>query len=208
MPLPAQLKKTLFISGVALWLGAAAWGTKQLNEYSFGPGERGESPVTWPADARFSPADGVLTLVVALHPECPCSRATLSEIDAILAQTTPSLRVFAVFLDADPTKPAGDSALFKTAHKLPGVSVIRDRDGANMKAFNFLTSGETRLYLPDGSLVFRGGVTASRGHAGENPGRTAVIDAVRASANRTSSHIATVTMPAFGCALFDSSRRQ
>jgi hypothetical protein len=206
MPLSARFRRTLFISAIVLWLGAAAWGTKQLHEYSFNPGERGESLASWPTNARFSPAHGVLTLVVALHPECPCSRATLSEIDTILAQTTPSLRVFALFLDTDPGQPAADSTLFKNADKLPGVSIIRDRDGADLKAFNFLTSGETRLYRPDGSLVFHGGVTPSRGHPGENLGRTAVIEAVHASMDRASTPEATVTLPVFGCALFDSSR--
>ena len=198
MPLPTRAKKPLIALGIAFWLGAALWGAKWLHAYSFAPGADGKPGATWPADAGMSLADGVHTLVVALHPDCPCSRATLAELDTILVETTPKLRAIAVFLDTDPTRSAGASDLFKTAHQIPGVTLVRDRDGSQLRRFDFLTSGETRLYGPDGALVFKGGITPSRGHSGANPGRTAVIDAVR---RPDASAIAT---PVFGCALFSA----
>jgi hypothetical protein len=198
MPLPSRAKKLLIAVGIPLWLGAALWGAKLLHTYNFSPGADGKPAVTWPADAGVSRAEGIYTLVVALHPDCPCSRATLVELDAILVETTPRLRAIVVFLDTDPDRSAGSSDLFKTAHQLPGVTLVRDRDGSELRRFDFLTSGETRLYQPDGALVFKGGITLSRGHPGANPGRTAVIDAVRQLESTA------VQTPVFGCALFSA----
>ncbi len=201
MPLSTRIKKPLLTLGIALWLGAAAWGTKLLTEYSFAAGASGHPAETWPASAGISRADGIATLVLALHPECACSRATLDELGVILTETTPRLRAVIVFTDPDPAHPAGASSLFKTVQAMPGVTVVRDRDGEILKKFNFLTSGETRLYNPDGTLLFKGGITPSRGHPGENPGRSRIISAAR---NPEASASAFST-PVFGCALFDAS---
>jgi hypothetical protein len=203
MPLSLRLRKTVFASGIALWLGVAGWGTKQLNDYSFQAAETGVSAPGWPSESSLSREKDKFTLVLALHPECPCSRATLSELDVILAQTNGAVSAVAVFLDSDPAQPATASALFRKVAKIPGVSVICDRDGSELKKFGFCTSGETRLYRADGSLIFVGGVTGSRGHEGDNPGREAVISLTRDPANRA--HPAVVKRPSFGCALFDPS---
>ncbi len=201
MPFSARIKKTLLSLGIALWLGAAAWGTKLLTEYSFEAGASGRPAETWPAEAGISRADGIPTLVLALHPECACSRATLDELGVILTRTTPHLRAVIVFTDPEPDRPAGASTLFKTASSMPGVTLMRDRDGTTLKKFNFLTSGETRLYDPHGHLLFKGGITPSRGHPGENPGRSHIISTVRTP----SSTAPAFTTPVFGCALFDAS---
>ena len=200
MPVSARLKKPLLALGIACWLGAAVWGTKLLHAYSFAPGASGTPAEVWPEGAGVSRADGIATLVVALHPECSCSRATLAELGVILAETTPHLRAVVIFSDLDPEHPAGASELFKTAHDLPGVSLVRDRHGEILKKFRFVTSGETRFYRPDATLAFRGGITGSRGHEGENPGRSRVIALTR---QPTASPDVSST-PVFGCALFNS----
>jgi len=202
MAISASLKKTLFAAGVIVWLGAAAWGSKLLAEYSFQQSEAGTAVDAWPADAGFSRADGIPTIVVAIHPECPCSRATLEELDSLLAQTSPSLRAIAVFLDDNPNEPAGNSDLFKFAQKMPGVSLVRDRDGSELRRFGFKVSGETRLYRADGALAFRGGITGSRGHLGDNPGRQGALMTTRGPQDGARS--AVIVRPVFGCELFDA----
>lgn len=201
MPFPSRIKKPLFALGIALWLGAAAWGTKLLTEYSFEAGASGQPAETWPSDAGISRADGIDTLVIALHPECGCSQATMTELGLILTQTTPRLRAVIIFTDANPERPASASDLFKNANSMPGVTLVRDRDGEILKKFNFLTSGETRLYNTHGTLLFKGGITPSRGHPGDNPGRSRIISAVR----NPGALAPAFSTPVFGCALFDAS---
>ncbi len=63
--------------------------------------------------------------------------------------------------------------------------------------FGVKGSGHVLLYQPSGRLVFSGGITPSRGHEGDNPGRAAVISLVlqgRSPVNRT---------PVYGCPLLE-----
>ena len=66
--------------------------------------------------------------------------------------------------------------------------------------FGALTSGHVLLYGADAALLFSGGITASRGHVGENPGRSAIVTLLsgqRPERGRT---------PTFGCLLPDHDR--
>src|SRR5688572_18019650 len=104
-------KKILLLAGISLWLTAVCWGMKLLADYSFTAGERGAPTSVWPADAEFVREEGKFVLVLALHPECPCSRATLHELDGVLVNTPAKLSVLAVFIDNLTDAPAEKSEL-------------------------------------------------------------------------------------------------
>jgi hypothetical protein len=88
-----------------------------------------------------------------------------------------------------------ESDLWWGASRIPGVSAVDDLGGAEMQRFGTLTSGETLLYDSSGRLLFRGGITAARGHSGDNYGRDAVIALIN-------EHISHALMtPVFGCSL-------
>jgi hypothetical protein len=78
------------------------------------------------------------------------------------------------------------------------VTVLRDDGGGEARAFGVATSGQTLLYDSRGALVFNGGITGSRGHAGDNAGRAALIALIgRAPTDRSGANV-------FGCPLFVS----
>jgi hypothetical protein len=54
--------------------------------------------------------------------------------------------------------------------------VIRDDDGHEAARFGTVTSGQTLLYDTHGHLIFSGGITGARGHAGDNAGRSTLVD--------------------------------
>ncbi|HEY8993477.1 MAG TPA: hypothetical protein VIM71_02230 [Lacunisphaera sp.] len=193
-----SFKKFLLTVGIGLWLAGAAWGMKWMADYSLTPGAAGAPVRDWPLPDRPLIA-GRFTVVVALHPECPCSRATLVELDSILLQAGDALGALLIFIDPSPEEPAKNSALYRQASALPRTRLMCDASGAELKRFSFRTSGETRLYGPDGRLVFRGGITGSRGHVGDNPGQAALLAALRSGAGEGPP----VAMPVFGCALND-----
>jgi len=85
--------------------------------------------------------------------------------------------------------------LWKSAADIPGVRVHEDREGAYSKMFGAYTSGQTFLYDPAGRLLFNGGITASRGHSGDNAGRDGIISLLTGEA------LAHTVTPAFGCSL-------
>lgn len=191
------LKNVRSIAGLALWVLAVGSGMYWLADYSFTPGRAGQAAPAWPGGPTPENGNDRFTLVVALHPECPCSRATLRQLDTVLLHTGRRMRVLAVFADQLPDAPAEASELYAQARVLPDVRLVSDRDGSWMRRFDFHTSGEIRLYRPNGTLAFQGGITAGRGHDGDNPGSDAVIAAVRATTPATG----VARTPVFGCAL-------
>jgi hypothetical protein len=73
-----------------------------------------------------------------------------------------------------------------------------DGDGSESRRFGSHTSGDVLIYGADGKLAFCGGITAGRGHRGENLAADAAKLAATGQGNNT------VKMPVFGCALRNS----
>jgi hypothetical protein len=115
-----------------------------------------------------------------------------------MAQSQGRLTAYVLFL-----KPAEFSDnwektdLWQSAASIPGVRPIIDYDGVEASRFHATTSGQTVLYDAEGHLLFSGGITIARGHAGDNAGRSAIVSLVNAKvAEQTET-------PVFGCPLFD-----
>lgn len=95
-----------------------------------------------------------------------------------------------------------DTDLRRSAAAIPGVTVLTDANGAEADRFGAQTSGHTLLFDRTGALLFSGGITASRGHAGGNAGESAILAAInggRADHART---------PVFGCSLTRQSQTE
>ncbi len=184
---------------VVLWLLTVGGGIWWLQARAFAPSTAGAPAAAWPEGGALSPYAGGHTLVVALHPECPCSMATLDQLDHILAQTEGKLgaRLLIAHYDELPTSPE-KSELWARASRLPRSILFTDRGGEERRRFDARTSGETRLYDPQGRLVFHGGITLGRGHRGDNPGQSTVLALVRGTPEAAP---VLSTTPVFGCAL-------
>jgi hypothetical protein len=180
----------------AVWLALVGLGLGILLQYSKTPGKTTAPPALWPADSRVQRSDQMHTLVLAAHPRCPCTRATISELDAIMARAGKRLSVHVLFVVP---KGLGDtwakSDLWRHAQRIPGVHATLDPLGVESRRFGALTSGQSALYGPDGRLVFSGGITGSRGHPGPNAGRSAVLASVESGARTTH------RTPVYGCLL-------
>src|SRR5206468_5995539 len=72
--------------------------------------------------------------------------------------------------------------LFDAAAAMPGVEVHIDDGGKEARRFGSATSGMALLYDASGRLVFNGGITSARGHAGDNAGSAAIIAALQGDA--------------------------
>jgi hypothetical protein len=182
-----------------VWLASCATGLWVVWAWDNKPGESARAPARWPAESTLTRDPGRPTLVMLVHPQCTCSRASLSELAELLARSRPRPKTFVLFL-----KPEGFSDgwektdLWKTATGLPDVTVIRDDQGIQAARFGGATSGQTFLYDARGSLQFSGGITAARAHAGENAGRTSVVAMLNGSGAPAVSRTSV-----FGCPLFD-----
>jgi hypothetical protein len=137
-------------------------------------------------------------LLVFVHPQCPCTRATIEELDRIVAHVG-SHAAIRVYVLADPARDAAwtKSDLWRAARRIPGVDVVADVRGKLARAFGVETSGTTVCYSPAGERRFQGGITGARGHAGDNAGADAVVAALLGEPMRV------CEAPTFGCPMFD-----
>lgn len=191
----ALSSRRLVAAGV-LWTLAVGLGMTRLLEYENTPARPAVNAPSWPQASSLVRRRGYLTLVVLAHPRCPCTRATLGELEILAAQTNGLLDIHVVFLHSDAFDYQSD--LWRAAVRLPGANVIVDSGGKEIGRFGALASGHVLLYDVQGKLVFSGGITSARGHSGANAGRDAIIALARQGRAEVSS------TPVFGCGLHDS----
>lgn len=196
-PLRARVPGPLVISIVgALWLFAICAGMKLVLDYQSAPGTAAAAPARWPRLASYTPPSDRATLVLLAHPRCACTRATFSDLAQLVARAPGRLAVLVLIV----VPPGLDSAwaetsLWREAQAIPGARVVLDRGGLAARRFGAYTSGQAILYGADGRLLFEGGITPGRGHAGDNAGTDAIVAlATNGRAERTST-------PVYGCAL-------
>jgi hypothetical protein len=180
----------------AVWVAALAFGGRVLFKYETTPGRAGVVSANWPSAFVVRRQPDKPTLVMLAHPHCPCSRASVGELAQIMAHAVGKVNAFVLFV-----KPPGagadwdDTDLRRSAAAIPGVTVLTDENGTEAERFGAATSGHTMVFDRNGALLFSGGITASRGHAGDNAGESAVVAALSDAPllhNRTS---------VFGCSL-------
>ena len=193
-----RASRVLLLAGTISWLLVISVGLWILWGYENIPGQAAQPPHRWPTDSKISPARDHATLVMLAHPHCPCTRATIGELAAIMAHSQGRLTAYVLFL-----KPEGFSEdwektdLWRSAASIPGVTAMIDDQGAEANRFHAATSGQTLLYNAAGILMFTGGITGSRGHSGDNAGQAAIVSLVNSgAADLTETSV-------FGCPLFD-----
>lgn len=190
--------KLVLTTACALWMLVIAAGITLLWGYANSAGQAAAPPAQWPLDSRITLASDRATLIILAHPHCPCSRASIGELARLMAQAQGRVTAYALFV-----KPEGSSDdwektdLWQSAASIPGVSVVVD-DGVEAQRFHAATSGQTLLYDAAGHLLFSGGITGSRGHSGDNAGRSAIVSLLNTGeSERTQSSV-------FGCPLFNT----
>ncbi len=160
----------------AVWFSAVSAGFGALWNYEL----RSTAPIhalaQWPAESKIARDPRLPLLILFAHPKCPCTRASLRELDLLMAQCQGAVNAKVVFFQ--PENAAEDWAktdLWDSATAIPGVSAILDRGGKEARLFRAATSGQVLLYAAAGDLLFSGGITSSRGHSGDNAGRSALV---------------------------------
>jgi hypothetical protein len=155
-------------------------------------------PARWPASSVVERPAQKGTLLVFVHPYCSCTVATLHEIASLstgIRAQGGQVSTAVLFYRPKNSGWTPGNLWSKAASEIPGAREIWDDDGREAKRFGARTSGFAVFYDAKGDLLFRGGVTGSRGHEGDNLG----IDRLRASIDtgRPAPHSSLV----FGCAL-------
>jgi hypothetical protein len=189
-------KGSVATAAVLAWLATVATGMAMLSAYASTPGAPANPPPAWPAASTIDRRAGTPTLLVFAHPNCPCTRATLAELDRLLAHADGATDVHVVLWQPDPTDAAPvETSLADLAAAVPRVQVQWDAGGEEAARFGVATSGEVLLYDGTDRLRFAGGITGARGHEGDNAGSDALLGQLTTDAQDSAS------APVFGCEL-------
>jgi len=196
-----------------LWLALVSAGSAVLLDYGLTPGVAGAAPAHWPRDSALTlnrheaplvKNEATLmkneaTLVMVVHPHCPCSRASMSELSALMTTATGQVKAYVLFV-RPPGVPRGweITDLWRQAATIPAVTVISDDGGHEAARFGAATSGQTMLYDRRGALEFSGGITAARGRYGDSAGSIAIAALLRGTKEGASARART---PVYGCPL-------
>ncbi len=162
---------------VVAWLAVVAVGMGCLWQYEHSANEAGRSPDRWPTESQLTLSSGQPTLLFFAHPKCPCTRASIGELEKITVACKDQLKTYAIFFRPADSQDADweQTDQRRSVERIPGVTVISDIAGTEASRFQAATSGLAILYDQNGDLQFRGGITSSRGHRGENLGRSTIV---------------------------------
>ena len=135
-------------------------------------------------------------LIIFAHPKCPCTSATLTELDRFLSRNN-NVSAMVYF-----TVPSHESDWTQTdnwhrARQIPQATCLSDLGGAEAKKFGAQASGEIFLFDQKNRLLFQGGITGARGHEGDNDGLdqlSAIVQELPVSA-KLAKHVV------YGCSL-------
>jgi hypothetical protein len=191
-----QVSKLAIAGCLSLWAAGILFGTRYLSSYSNTPGETAMPVERWPVDTALHLGPNGTTLLVAIHPQCTCSAASVEELRKAVARSGEHPLIYAlVYHPSNEPEAWSDTSAVRAVRKIPGSRIVIDRDGADIDKFHARVSGEVFLYDARGSLRFKGGVTARRGHPGESKGSDALTTLLRHT------DLPFVQTPVFGCSL-------
>jgi hypothetical protein len=187
---------------IGVWLVAVAGGWCYITRDALSSDQHESNHVvdSWPADSALPRATERPTLLVFLHPKCPCSRASLKELRRTLdAATTVNSPAPALLVIATVPQ-AADQSWWQTetvelARGIANAQVHVDRGGREAARFGATTSGMVMLFDPSGQRLYSGGTTIARGHIGASTGGDRLAELLRGDTNQA------IDMPTFGCRL-------
>ncbi len=173
-------KNCLIFCGIA-WIVIIFFCIYLLMQYEGFPGEKGRAP-QFLAPNKIIKTTNLPTLILFVHPRCPCTRATINELSIIMTKCKDKVNANVLFFTPTgyPDSWAKTDTYYSTK-LIPQVKVYFDRGGKQIKRFHALTSGHVLLYDSSKKLIFSGGITKSRGNIGANLGLYSVIEKIKAN---------------------------
>src|SRR3954453_1056213 len=87
----AWVALVVWLSGMTAW---AFW----MNRYTNTPGPAGTVPANCPGESTMELSQTNFTLVMFAHPRCPCTRASLRELESLMAQAEGRISAQVIFL--------------------------------------------------------------------------------------------------------------
>src|SRR5438045_3478883 len=93
-------RRKLFIL-ITLWVTTIALGLHALLVYKGKPGTIGPTPETWPNNELIALPSNKPLLVMFAHPRCPCTKASLGELELLVAQAKDRFETVVLFCEPE-----------------------------------------------------------------------------------------------------------
>jgi hypothetical protein len=182
-----------------IWIATVTVGAVAMLRHEFDGQAEVHAPAAWPSELGvFNPAGRALSLVMVAHPDCPCTRASIAQLERLLAQSAGQTQaiVFVYQMPGVSRDELQNEDFWKRLEQIANLRPIADPAGAIAERLGADVSGSAAAYDREGKLRFQGGLTASRGHEGPS----FALEHLRALAlgQRTPS-AGVASTPAFGC---------
>jgi hypothetical protein len=192
------MKRARFAVALVAWAAVVGSGFGWLALYESRPGSTGAASQDWPESSGLIRDPERWTLLLFLHPRCPCSRASLEELSGLLSENANRVRAYVVCCKPPGAPPGWEkTATWRQATAMKDAEVYCDDNDKERSRFGPETSGHVLLYDPNGRLRYSGGITRARGQTGGNAGRSAVESFLRGESPAMREE------PVFGCLLVD-----
>lgn len=161
-----------------LWAISIGVGLYLLMHHEITPGAPPKAPpFKFPKDSKLKLSSDKDTLVMFVHPQCPCTKASLKQLAPLSLKQDLSIKLVHYKPSIMPDGWKEEWQLDDWT-KQKTVQVIEDKDGLEAKRFDAKTSGQTFLFAPSGTLLFHGGITVARGVTGESEGFNSLTQAL------------------------------
>lgn len=172
-----------------------------LADYSAAPGPFAANPrelaiEDLPAGSLPSDLSASTKVLLFYHPKCPCTLATIRNLNRLSSQFSSHVRIvaFAYQPQGEPNSWI-ESQTTRILRSNELTEVFVDPDGKTSKSFGALTSGHLLVYDRDNLLAFSGGITHLRGHEGDSCASSEFVRCVRGRNTEAT------RWPVFGCAI-------
>ena len=185
------MKIAIFI----IWAFLVLCGFWKLFVYSQTPGLQSPN-ADWPKGSKLTKNERGSTLVIFLHPQCPCSQATIGELERLMPFIQGKVKILVVFVQSENRSEEWTKQdLWNQVSSIPKVEMILDEKAREAIQFSAQTSGQVFFFNEKAQLIFKGGLTPARGHRGDSFGREVILSYIKNPLMTKSE------APVFGCSL-------
>ena len=195
------IKKHWLILSTVGWLLLLVGAVCLQFRYDSVPGVAAPSKPDWPSTSNIKYSTATNTLVMVLHPHCPCSRASLQQVSTMKNHGNSFKCIFLFYTPSRFASGWEKTDIWNQASEIPGAELVSDIDGRETRKFSGFTSGQTYIFDRNGQLRYSGGLTEGRGHQGECQNLDAAVKALSSDSAATSGAV-------YGCPVVVSRNAQ
>ena len=115
------LRRVMLVSTTLVWACLILLGARTVMKYENAAATPGEPSSRWPVDSRLPHPAGTFVLIMAAHPDCPCTRASVTQLEQLMARLRGKLAAFVLFSKPEASEQDVRAAeLWIKAAKIPG----------------------------------------------------------------------------------------